>query len=287
MKNIGGGAAVLEACDLKTRIITAAVLLPLLLIVILALPKVITAIALGLMVAIAAYELLCGTGYIRNMRLVAYSMVMAFATSLWCYFDCVYHWALLGILVFCSVLFAEMMLSHIKLKFEKIALCLVGGLLIPYLMTSLIRIHVVEGTGRFFIMIPFILAFLSDSGAYFAGRYLGNHKLAPVISPKKTIEGAIGGVVTAMVCMLIYALLLDIAFGFTVNYFFAIIYGLLGSVASVFGDLCFSVIKRQTGIKDYGNLFPGHGGILDRFDSMLIVGPLTELLLILLPLAVK
>ena len=73
---------------------------------------------------------------------------------------------------------------------------------------------------------------------------------------------------------------------FEINYIFAVIYGILGSVGAVFGDLSFSVIKRQTGIKDYGNLIPGHGGILDRFDSMMVVGPLAEILLILLPLTV-
>ena len=70
------------------------------------------------------------------------------------------------------------------------------------------------------------------------------------------------------------------------NFGYAIIYGLAGSLMSVFGDLCFSVIKRQTGIKDYGSLIPGHGGVLDRFDSMLMVGPLVEALLILIPMAV-
>ena len=148
------------------------------------------------------------------------------------------------------------------------------------------RIHVDE-YGRYFILIPFVLAFLSDTGAYFAGRAFGKHKLAPVISPKKTVEGVFGGVFGAIVGMMLYCLVLQHFFNFRVNYIFALIYGVIGSAAAVFGDLCFSVIKRQTGIKDYGNLIPGHGGILDRFDSMVVVAPLTELLMILLPLAVK
>lgn len=272
---------------MKTRILSAAILLPLLFIILLALPKPVAAVLFGLMAAIAAYELLFCTGLVRHRRLVLYAMIMAFLVSMWCCFGRSYVWALLGILIFFVALFSEMMLSHIKLRFEKIAICMAAGLLIPYLLTSLVRILMVSGTGRYFILIPFIMAFISDTGAYFGGRYLGKHKLAPVISPNKTVEGALGGVLAAVAGMLIYALILDLAFGFAVNYFYALVYGILGSLGSVFGDLCFSVIKRQTGIKDYGNLIPGHGGILDRFDSMMVVGPLAELLLLLIPLAVK
>ena len=90
-----------------------------------------------------------------------------------------------------------------------------------------------------------------------------------------------------MLGMIIYALILDIAFPqFRVNYGIAILYGLVGSLAGVFGDLCFSIIKRQTGIKDYGNLIPGHGGVLDRFDSMMMVAPLVESLLLLAPMVI-
>jgi phosphatidate cytidylyltransferase len=88
--------------------------------------------------------------------------------------------------------------------------------------------------------------------------------------------------------MMGYTLLLNKCFGFTqVNYLYAAIYGLLGAGASIIGDLTLSVIKRQVKIKDYGNLMPGHGGILDRFDSTMMVAPLVELLLLLIPFAVK
>ena len=136
------------------------------------------------------------------------------------------------------------------------------------------------------VLVPFTIAFLSDAGAYFVGIRYGRHKLAPVVSPNKTIEGALGGLGTAMAGMLIYALILDLAMGFDVDYALALLYGAAGSAAGVFGDLCFSVIKRQTGIKDYGNLIPGHGGVLDRFDSMMMVAPLIEALLVIVPFAV-
>lgn len=270
---------------MKTRVIAAAVLLSLLLIIVLALPKLVTALLFGALAAIGVYELLYRTELVEHVRLVVYSMIMAFLTALWCYFGCKYVWALLGVIVFFAAVFAEMMASHVKLRFSKGAICFAAGLLIPFLLTSLVRIHS-GALGRHFILIPFVMAFLSDTGAYFAGRAFGRHKLAPVISPNKTVEGVIGGVFAAVLGMLLYALVLQVAFHLSVNYLYALVYGVVGSLGAVFGDLCFSVIKRQTGIKDYGNLIPGHGGVLDRFDSMMVVGPLAELLLLLIPVAV-
>ena len=137
------------------------------------------------------------------------------------------------------------------------------------------------------ILLPFVVAFLSDTGAYFVGCAIGKHKLAPVISPKKTVEGLVGGVLTAIVGVVVYCLILKSYFEFNVNWIYVPVYGLLGSLGAVFGDLCFSVIKRHTGIKDYGNLIPGHGGIFDRFDSMVVVAPLVELLLLTIPMVVR
>lgn len=270
---------------MKTRILAAAVLLPLLLLVVLAAPKIFTAILFGAMAAIAAHELLSGSGLVKHPRLNLYSMIMAFWSVLWCGLDVDYTWLLLSAVLFWIALFAEMMLSQMKLTFDKTAICLAAGLIVPLLFGSVVRIHAGE-YGRFFILIPFTMAFLSDTGAYFAGLKFGKHKLAPVISPKKTVEGVVGGVIAAMAGMLIYCLVLQVFFDLQTNYFAALLYGIIGAFGGVFGDLCFSVVKRQTGIKDYGNLIPGHGGILDRFDSMMVVGPLAELLLLLIPLAV-
>ena len=270
---------------MKTRLISAAVLIPILLIILWALPKIVFAILVGVMAAIAAYELLYMTGYVRHIRLVAYCMASAFLMSLWSFFDMHHGWGQLGVVVFISLLFGEMMHNHVKVRFEKLCLCVIGGLLIPYLLTALVRIM---GTyqGRFTVCIPFVLAFLPDSGAYFAGKYFGKHKLAPVVSPNKTIEGAVGGALAGILGMLLYALIMDFAFSRQVSYAYALLYGFVGAGADVFGDLMFSAIKRQIGIKDYGTLIPGHGGILDRFDSMMMVAPLMEVLLILLPVVV-
>ena len=125
---------------------------------------------------------------------------------------------------------------------------------------------------------------MSDAGAYFTGLRFGKHKLAPVVSPNKTIEGVLGGLAGAMIGMLVYTLILDLPLRLDVNYSVALLYGLVGAGAGTLGDLCFSIIKRQTGIKDYGNLIPGHGGVLDRFDSLTMVAPLMEALLLILPL---
>ena len=111
----------------------------------------------------------------------------------------------------------------------------------------------------------------------------GKHKLAPVISPNKSVEGVAGGIVAAMLGMLIYAVVLQLVFRFQVDYGATMLYGLVGSAVGVFGDLCFSVVKRMSGIKDFGTLLPGHGGFYDRFDSMVTVAPLVEALILLMP----
>ena len=286
LRNTTGATAGSEAYkEMKNRVIAGAAILVGILVLGLAAPKWIMALVWGGLMSIAAYELLFRTGLVQEKRLVLYAMVAAFGNAVWSYFGAVYAWGVIGVIAYCMVLFFEMMMSHVKINFQKISMTFVAGCLIPYLLCSIVRIHVMT-IGRYVILIPFIVACLNDTGAYFAGMFFGRRKLAPVISPKKTVEGAIGGILTAMIVMLIYTLILGFGFNFYVNYAYALIYGLAGALVGIFGDLCFSVIKRQTGIKDYGNLIPGHGGVLDRVDSMVLVGPLMEALLILIPVAV-
>ena len=286
MQNTIGATAGSEAYkEMKQRVIAGAAILVGILVLGLAAPKWVMALVWGGLMCVAAYELLFRTGLVQESRLIVYAMVAAFGTAVWSYFGAVYAWGVMGIIAFCMVLFWEMMRSHVKINFQKIAMTFVGGWLIPYLLCSVIRIHTMT-IGRYVILIPFIVACITEAGAYFAGMLVGRHKLAPVISPKKTVDGAVGGVLSAMIVMLLYTLILGLVFDFYVNYGYALLYGLLGSLVGIFGDLCFSVIKRQTGIKDYGNLIPGHGGVLDRVDSMVLVGPLMEALLIIIPVAV-
>lgn len=121
------------------------------------------------------------------------------------------------------------------------------------------------------ILIPVI----TDIGAFCFGKCLGRHKLAPIISPKKTWEGSIGGTVCTVVILSAAALLLEINGLIQIQMTYLIVYLLTASFIAQFGDLTFSAIKRIAGVKDYGTLLPGHGGILDRFDSLLLVIPFT------------
>ena len=229
-----------------------------------------------------AYELLYRTGMVKNLRLVIYAMVMAVLVSFWSLRPDS-NLAHLGVLAYFALLLGETLLSHGRLRFEKVSLCL--GLAAPAVSAYGAGPdpgHVWGRTlgkndlGKYYILVAFVIAFTTDSGAYFVGRALGKHKLAPVISPNKTVEGAIGGLLCGVLFMGLYGLILSKAFQFDVIYWYGAVYGVLGAGASMLGDLGFSAIKRQIGIKDYGDLIPGHGGILDRFDSMMLVAPLVE-----------
>ena len=141
----------------------------------------------------------------------------------------------------------------------------------------------------FFILLILCFAWGGDTCAYFAGRAFGKHKLCPVVSPKKTVEGAIGGVLGTMVFGVIITLVYSVAANrmeaFTrsnIGVSMYVIISLLGCVAAVlgiYGDLFASVVKRQCGIKDYGTIFPGHGGILDRFDSVMFIAPFVTMVI--------
>lgn len=271
---------------MKVRIIAAAVLLPVLLLILFVLEKLVAAVVMAVLLAVGAFELLYRTGLVRHVRMVAYSMAAAAAMSIWSFFGAVNGFLMLGLVLFVGLLFMEMMIDHVKVPVENVALCLMGGFVVPFMLTALIRI-LMDANGRQFVAIPFVCAFMADAGAYFAGMRFGKHKLAPVVSPNKTIEGLLGGVLAATLGMFVYALVLGLVLKFRVFYGYALIYGLVCSLVDVVGDLIFSVIKRQTGIKDYGNLIPGHGGFYDRFDSLVLVAPMVEALLVILPVAMR
>ena len=280
------------------RILAAAVGLPLLLVIVLLLPPIATAILFALACAIGAYEMLWRTGILKHKRIVAYTAVMSIAVVMWSWLracnvvseQTLWLSALIGLFLFASLLFCELLAGHTKLKFTSACVALFSAVVYPFLIGALVRLRGMDGgeSGKYYILVAFLISMLADSGAYFVGRAIGKHKLAPVVSPKKTVEGAIGGVIVNIIGMIVYTLILHKFFGFIqVNYFYAAIYGIVGAFGSMLGDLTLSVVKRQVGIKDYGNLIPGHGGILDRFDSTMICAPIAEILILLIPFAVK
>lgn len=173
-------------------------------------------------------------------------------------------------------LFIYLMLNIGKLREIKpwMAVCIAAMIIVFFKCMSGIR----EMDGGIYLLgMTILVPVITDIAAYFVGRGCGKHKLAPVISPKKTVEGSIGGTVFAVVILMLVAFILNIINILQVNYTALIIYLILASVIGQFGDLALSSVKRIVGVKDYGNLLPGHGGILDRFDSLLFVLPFTYL----------
>ena len=119
-----------------------------------------------------------------------------------------------------------------------------------------------------FVWLVVIAAFGSDICAYFTGYFLGKHKMAPNLSPKKTVEGAVGGLIGSTALCALFAFFL-----MKTSIAVCALIGLVGGAAGMAGDLTASAFKRKMGIKDYGKLIPGHGGIMDRFDSVMFVAP--------------
>ena len=141
----------------------------------------------------------------------------------------------------------------------------------------------------YFILLILCSAWGGDTAAYFAGRAFGKHKLAPIVSPHKTVEGAIGGifgsVLAGVVLTLVYSFLSASHNVITIqvqprHYAILVVMGAIASVLGILGDLFASSVKRQVGIKDYGTIFPGHGGILDRFDSVMFIAPFVTMVII-------
>ncbi len=264
------------------RTVVAVVCLPLIFLVLYVLPPIAIPIALAVLCAIGVYEALCATGFLRHKRVEAYSILLAALIPFWVYNGSVGVYALAGLFLYVFLLFCEAIASKNTMGLERLGGTFFLALFIPLALTSFLRIRFLD-QWRFYILFPFVAAFLSDACAYFTGMTLGKHKLAPSLSPKKTVEGAIGGFLGATIGMVLYGFIWSRFFEGDMNYPILALYGALGSIASQIGDLSFSCIKREYGLKDFGNLFPGHGGVLDRFDSVILCAPLMELLLQILP----
>ena len=195
---------------------------------------------------------------------------------------------------FLVVLFYNICLiaSHSTLDFGKLAGYVYFSGVILFCFYSLIHLKrmlpfdTFQYDAIYFILLILCFAWGGDTFAYFAGRAFGKHKLAPVVSPNKTVEGAIGGICGSMligvIATVIYGMLSGRYAAFTVevtvrHYLVVVGMGAIASVLGILGDLFASAVKRQVGIKDYGTIFPGHGGILDRFDSVMFIAPFVSI----------
>ena len=188
--------------------------------------------------------------------------------------------------IYTAVMLSMMIFFHQKISFREFAYIYSMTVIITVSLSTVIQMKDMDPAHpAFYFVITLALPWLADAGAYFVGVLLGKHKLCPSVSPKKTIEGAVGGTV---VCVLatcgIGWLFADIVYqNISMNYVNLAVLSLIGSLLSILGDLSFSVVKRTFEIKDYGNLIPGHGGVLDRFDSVVVVSPFLYIMMAYMP----
>ena len=167
-------------------------------------------------------------------------------------------------------LFALIIWSQGKIAYKDATACAFTALYIIVAMNMIVYIRDFGDRGKYLYFLIFIGAWVTDIFAYFSGFFFGRHKLIESVSPKKTIEGSIGGTLFCAIGFVVMGAIAN-SFGCDANFVFLAIGGIIVSIISQIGDLIMSVIKRHYGIKDYGRLFPGHGGMLDRLDSILAV----------------
>jgi phosphatidate cytidylyltransferase len=266
-------------------LLSAAVGIPLAAVVLFFFDTVLLNIAMAVVILIAVYEILIATKYLSNKGLVAICFLFAafipffnfmnvrLVSEIFCY-------------AFIIVLFVFLLFNHRTMRFEQIGTVFMLTLLLSFSFSSIVFIRDLYKTqpepdrlALFYLVLVFVGAWATDAGAYFIGYFFGKTKLAPNISPKKTVEGAVGGIVTTVVFFIAAALLYrfyvsTLGASVTIDYLLLVIAALLSATAAILGDLSASLIKRECNIKDFGNILPGHGGVMDRFDSIMFVAPL-------------
>ncbi len=269
--------------SLKPRLLTAVIGIPAIVVVIVLsefwhpLLNILLALATALMIG----EYLYGNKLLKNYWISIPSMLFGAAM-------CMLVGTLLMYVLFFALIIFEffvIILKHEQISYSDLTYAILGTLIITFGTASIAYICTTSFSLSFFFVLIFAIPWMSDSGAFFAGSLFGKHKLCPKISPKKTIEGAIGGMA---VCIL-SAVALGFIFQFLiipdkkVHFAPLIIIGAFDAVLSIVGDLSFSLIKRSINIKDYGNIFPGHGGMIDRFDSIIFTVPMVLIINSYLP----
>ncbi len=264
---------------MKTRLITAFFGLVFLIPIVVFSHTVVLPIAAGIFSVLATQELFSCLGVGKKWYYLALALPYAFAVpflvqffykSAEQYFQLIFLFSCLLV----AAMFSTLVLCHGREQFSTLAQSLLMVIYVTVGFTSLVllRQHKVEGLCHF--AFPFLIAWITDGFAYFTGVFFGKHKLCLNISPKKTIEGAVGGVVLGSGFCLGLAFVMANVTSLVPNYGYLAVCCLLASVLSQIGDLLASVIKREYKIKDFGKVLPGHGGILDRFDSIIFVSPI-------------
>ncbi len=249
---------------MRTRVLTSAVGLPVLFLILFMGEKYIS-FAVMLISLIALYEFYSAFEYAKFKPVKIFGYICTFSLYVIYYLKLspVFYGVCISFLLY-GLLFY--MVLNAKSNVVDIAITILGFI---YISCSFIYIaFIVREDNYFFIWYIFLLAWITDTFAYFCGRFFGKRKLIERVSPKKTVAGAIGGVIGSVVVVFAFAWIFKREFAI-----YAIILGFVGSVFSQFGDLIASKIKRYCGIKDFGKIFPGHGGVLDRFDSIILTAP--------------
>ena len=271
------------------RILVAVVGIPLLLFVLCRCPVWATAIFLELLCFVGAYEL-CGTVMVKEKANRYFSMagLIGFFVILMPYWHdedsalVILPW-LIAFMILCVLIC--MIVGYGKpngLSFSDICTLMVAGGAIPLALGCLLRLRLMEYGGGL-VLIPLVAAFCSDTlalfgGSLFGGKLFGDKKLAPRVSPHKTREGAVAGLLGGMAGMILFRIAFFLVTEVQLHIGWCLLLGLIGAVLGQLGDLVFSCVKRECGIKDYGRLLPGHGGVLDRFDSVIFAAPVIWLL---------
>lgn len=272
---------------LAKRILVAVIFAPLLFVVMFFLPPVALAVVAAFISAVACFELLRATGegrVTRTMQAVSILSAAIVPFGAWLGYITLTMGActfvVMAVSFWCAIHAYDEQESPIG--FYHVMLTLFAGVLIPCGLSALVMLKCMEN-GKYLVVLAVLLAFITDGGAYFAGVFLGRHRGVTRVSPNKSLEGYIGGFLTGVVAALVYGAIVQAATGLEVSFASLGLCGLFGALATELGDLAFSLIKRQYGVKDYGHLLPGHGGMLDRFDSMIFCAPVVLFIVLLLP----
>lgn len=269
---------------MKTRIITAAIAAPLLVLLLIFGNEYAIALAVFFASLIGLKELNRAVGLSEKKAVCVIGYIGGAAVLVCNIFFREYVYAALVVLLL--ALFLERLICYEKIKTEDIALELFAVIYVPFLFSHVSLVRNLPN-GRYLVWLVIVGAFITDSAAYFVGVFFGRHKMCPVISPKKTIEGAVGGLLGCGAAFLVMGVYYNRLYDDRLNLGFMFLLGLVCAAVSEVGDLAASVIKREFGIKDYGKLLPGHGGIMDRCDSLIFVAPFVYYLLQLLRFLTK